>query len=67
MNRKEIKNGLRLACQVRVKNDIEIYMPDFLETVKEIVKNRLYSLLLKKARGVSPVKFLKSCIKCDWS
>ena len=41
---REDKNiGIRLACQVKVKNDMEIHMPDFLETVKNIVKNRLYN------------------------
>ncbi len=38
----DIKNGIRLSCQVKVKNDIEIFMPDFIETVKDIVKNKLF-------------------------
>ena len=30
---------MRLACQVKVKNDIEIVIPDFLELVKTMVEN----------------------------
>jgi NADH:ubiquinone oxidoreductase subunit E/ferredoxin len=37
------KNGIRLACQIKVKKDIEVSLPDFLETVRNIVKNRLYN------------------------
>lgn len=43
----ERKNGIRLACQIKVKNDMEISMPDFIETVRNIVKNRLYNPKLK--------------------
>ena len=45
--RKEKNAGIRLSCQVKVKNDIEIFMPDFLETVKNIVDNRLYNPKLR--------------------
>ena len=41
MSREEKRDGLRLACQVKVKNDIEVYIPDYLTTVKNIVKNRI--------------------------
>ena len=47
LTREEKNTGIRLACQVKVKNDIEIYMPDFLETVKNIVENRLYDPKLR--------------------
>ena len=47
MTRKEKNDGIRLACQVKVKNDIEIFMPDFLETVKNIVENNLYDPKLR--------------------
>ena len=43
MTRAEKKNGTRLACQVKVKNDMEIFLPDFIETVKNIVKNGLFN------------------------
>ena len=43
----ERKNGTRLSCQVKVKNDMEIFLPDFIETVKNIVKNRLYNPKLR--------------------
>ena len=42
LTRDDIKEGIRLACQVKVKNDMEIFMPDFIETVKNIVANELY-------------------------
>ncbi|MEW6088322.1 MAG: NAD(P)H-dependent oxidoreductase subunit E [bacterium] len=42
MTREEKRSGMRLACQVRVKEDIEIYIPDFLETIKGMVRNRSY-------------------------
>ena len=42
LTREDKNAGIRLACQLKVKNDIEIFMPDFLETVKNIVKNHLY-------------------------
>ena len=47
ITRDEKKEGIRLACQVKVKSDMEIFMPDFIETVKNIVKNNLYDPKLK--------------------
>ena len=47
MSREEKHDSMRLACQVKVKNDIEIYIPDYLTTVKNIVKNRSYDPKLK--------------------
>jgi len=47
MNRREKVFGIRLACQVKVKNDIEIYIPDFLTTVRNMVENRTYDPKLK--------------------
>lgn len=43
----DIKGGLRLACQVKVKNDMKISLPDFIETIKNIVKNCLYNPKLR--------------------
>lgn len=47
MGRQEKLDNMRLACQVKVRNDIEIYIPDYLTTVKEIVKNRSYDPKLR--------------------
>ena len=47
MSREEKHDNMRLACQVKVKNDIEIYIPDYLTTVKNIVRNRSYDPKLK--------------------
>lgn len=47
MSRDEKRNDMRLACQVKVKNDVEIYIPDFLTTVREIVKNETYDPKLR--------------------
>jgi len=42
MSREEKKNSIRLACQVKVTEDIDIYIPDFLETVINMVKNKTF-------------------------
>lgn len=47
MSREEKLSGTRLACQVKVKNDLEVYIPDFLTTVKTIVKNKTYDTKLR--------------------
>ena len=47
MSRKEKLSGMRLACQVKVKEDLDIYIPDFLTTVKSIVKNKTYDPKLR--------------------
>jgi NADH:ubiquinone oxidoreductase subunit E/ferredoxin len=47
MSREEERDDIRLACQVKVKNDVEIYIPDFLTTVRGIVKNKTYDPKLK--------------------
>jgi len=47
MNREEKLGGMRLACQVKVKDDLEIRIPDFLTTVKGIVKNKTYDPKLR--------------------
>ena len=39
MSRKERLENMRLACQVKVKEDIEILIPDFLSVVREMVEN----------------------------
>ncbi len=47
MSREEKIAGMRLACQVKVKNDLEIYIPDYIEIVKTIVKKRTYDPKLR--------------------
>jgi len=42
MTREAKLKGMRLGCQVKVRNDIEIFIPDYLTTVLDIVKNRTY-------------------------
>lgn len=42
LSRSEKKGNVRLACQVKVRNDISVQIPDFLTVIKEIVKNRTY-------------------------
>ena len=47
MSRTEKLSGMRLACQVKVKEDLDIYIPDFLTTVKSIVRNKTYDPKLR--------------------
>lgn len=47
MSKEEKTSGTRLACQVKVKDDLEIRIPDFLTTVKGIVKNKTYDPKLR--------------------
>jgi Na+-transporting NADH:ubiquinone oxidoreductase subunit F len=42
MSREEKQKNMRLACQVKVKEDITIYIPDFLETIINMVKNQTF-------------------------
>ena len=42
MSRQEKLDDIRLACQVKVKNDIEIYIPDFLTIVRQMVLNEMF-------------------------
>jgi Na+-transporting NADH:ubiquinone oxidoreductase subunit F len=42
MTREEKQAHMRLACQVKVKNDLVIFIPDYLETVRNIVKNNMF-------------------------
>lgn len=47
MSREEKLSGTRLACQVKVKEDLEIYIPDLLTTVKSMVRNKTYDPKLR--------------------
>jgi len=42
MSRDEKLDNIRLACQVKVKSDMEIVMPDFLETIKKAAANKTF-------------------------
>jgi len=42
MSREEKQNNMRLACQVKVKEDIVMYIPDFLETIISMVENQTF-------------------------
>ena len=42
LTRTEIRGNVRLACQVKVKQDMAIAIPDFLETVRSMVKNQTF-------------------------
>ena len=42
MSRQEKAEGMRLACQVKVKNDLEIAIPDFLTVVRSMVVNKKF-------------------------
>lgn len=42
MSRQEKAEGMRLACQVKVKNDLEILIPDFLTIVRQMVLNKKF-------------------------
>jgi len=47
MSREEKLSGMRLACQVKVKQDLDIFIPDFLTTVRGIVRNKTYDTKLR--------------------
>ena len=42
LSRRELTDGLRLACQLKVKDDLELKVPDFLEVVESMVRSRTY-------------------------
>jgi len=43
LTRPEIMGNYRLACQVKVKSDMAVRMPDFLSVVKTMVQNKTYN------------------------
>ena len=47
MTSDEKRDDMRLACQVKVKSDIEIYVPDILTTVREMIKSETYDPKLR--------------------
>ena len=42
MSRQEKLDHIRLACQVKVKNDIKIFIPDFLTIIRQMVVNKKF-------------------------
>lgn len=56
MSREEKHDNMRLACQVKVKNDINIYIPDYLTTIRNIVKNRSYDPKLRWIFNITDLK-----------
>jgi len=42
LSRRELTDGLRLACQVKVKQDVNLKIPDFLEVVESMVRNHTF-------------------------
>lgn len=54
LTRTEIRSNVRLACQVKVRNDIDIFIPDFLSTVRTMVENETYDPNLRWRFITSP-------------
>jgi Na+-transporting NADH:ubiquinone oxidoreductase subunit F len=42
MSRQEMQENMRLACQVKVKNDLKILIPDYLAVVRQMVLNNKF-------------------------
>jgi Na+-transporting NADH:ubiquinone oxidoreductase subunit F len=42
MSRQEKQEGMRLACQVKVKNDVAISIPDYLTIVRQMALNNKF-------------------------
>jgi Na+-transporting NADH:ubiquinone oxidoreductase subunit F len=42
LSRRELTDGLRLACQVKVKQDLNLKIPDFLEVVESMVRSHTF-------------------------
>ncbi|MHC5054612.1 MAG: NAD(P)H-dependent oxidoreductase subunit E [Planctomycetota bacterium] len=47
LSRKEVRSNVRLACQVKVRSDMDVKLVDFLETVRSMVENKTYNPDLK--------------------
>ncbi len=43
MSRQEVRDNMRLACQVKVKNDLKIAIPDFLTIVRQMVLGKKFN------------------------
>ncbi len=47
LTRVEARSGMRLACQVKVREDMDIQIPDFLDTIRTMVANKTFNADLK--------------------
>ncbi len=47
ISKEEKKTGTRLACQVKVKNDVELFVPDLLSTVKGMATTNTFDTRTK--------------------
>ena len=47
ISKKEAKVGTRLACQVKVKEDIDLFIPDLITSVKTMIENGTFDTKLK--------------------
>lgn len=47
IDKENVALGARLACQVKVKDDIDLFVPDLLTTVKSMVKSGTFDTRLK--------------------
>lgn len=47
ISKKEAKVGTRLACQVKVKEDIDLFIPDLITSVKTMIDNGTFDTKLK--------------------
>jgi NADH:ubiquinone oxidoreductase subunit E/ferredoxin len=47
ISKKEAQAGTRLACQVKVKEDIDLFIPDLITSVKTMVNNGTFDTKLK--------------------
>ena len=47
ISKEEARQGARLSCQVKVKEDLTIHVPDLLTTVKNMVRNGTFDTKLK--------------------
>ncbi len=54
LSRAEVRRGVRLACQVKIRNDIGITVPDFLDTIKRMVQDRTYNPDLRWHWQITP-------------
>ena len=42
LSRRDRATGTRLACQVRIRDDMTVQMPDYLEIVRDMVENETF-------------------------
>lgn len=47
LSRRDIATGVRLSCQIKVREDIQVAIPDFLDVVSDIVRHGTYDKTAK--------------------